>query len=52
LDFDVLLIAVEKEKLAERIRGELCEAGIPDSKIKWRPPSYIYFQQRGEAYVD
>lgn len=44
LDYDVLLIAVEKEKLAEEIRGELCEEGIPDSKIIWFPPAYIYFQ--------
>lgn len=44
LDYDVLLIAVEKAKLAEEIRGELCKEGISDSKIKWIPPVYIYFQ--------
>lgn len=43
LDYDVLLIAVEKETLAEEIRRDLKKEGIPDSKIKWRPPSYIYF---------
>lgn len=43
LDYDVLLIAVEKETLAEEIRRDLKKEGISDSKIKWRPPSYIYF---------
>lgn len=43
LDYDVLLIAVEQETLAEEIRRDLRGEGIPDSKIIWMPPSYIYF---------
>ncbi len=43
LDYDVLLIAVEKETLAEEIGRDLKEEGIPNSKIKWLPPAYIYF---------
>ncbi|MDE7177479.1 MAG: glycosyltransferase [Lachnospiraceae bacterium] len=43
LDYDMLLIAVEKEILAEEIREELIEKGLPESKIKWIPPAYVYF---------
>lgn len=42
LEYDILLIAVEREKLAEEIRRELRTEGIPNSKIKWLPPSCIY----------
>lgn len=37
-DFDVLLIAVSDEFIADEIRCELVKAGIQEDKIVWKPP--------------
>lgn len=37
LVYDILLIAVLREKLAESIRQELVEKGVTASKITWKP---------------
>ncbi len=41
MDYDVLLIAVENERISEEIRRELVEKGIPEEKIVWREPGKI-----------
>lgn len=40
-DFDVLIIAVLNESIAELIKKELMQIGIPEDKIIWRAPSPI-----------
>lgn len=36
--FDIVIIAVLREALANSIKGELIARGVPDNKIVWRPP--------------
>lgn len=40
-DFDLLVIAVMNESVAESIKQELICMGIPENKIIWRKPSQI-----------
>lgn len=40
-DYDLLIIAVMKESLAETMKKELMQIGISESKIIWRKPSKI-----------
>ena len=42
IDFDIILIAVERESVAEEIRSELMLRGIAESRIQWYPPVYVY----------
>lgn len=36
--FDIVIIAVLREALANSIKGELIARGVPDNKIVWKPP--------------
>lgn len=40
--YDIILIAVEKEELAEKIRQSLMEKGISETKILWRRPNRAF----------
>ena len=39
--FDLLVIAVREEKLAEEIRGQLMQSGVEESKICWEKPKEL-----------
>lgn len=39
-EYDVVLIAVMAEKVSKEIRRNLCQRGIPESKILWARPIY------------
>ena len=41
MEFDVLLIAVNKENVANVIKNELMQAGIEEEKLWWKPPIRI-----------
>lgn len=41
-EYDLLLIAVAGEGLAEKIREELQERGLPKNKLIWRKPTRVY----------
>lgn len=38
VEFDYVLIAVKQESVAEEIKKELCDYGIQERKIIWKPP--------------
>lgn len=40
-DYDVCIIAVNRQSLADRIKYELIEYGIEESKIIWKKPEYL-----------
>lgn len=40
VEYDFLLIAVLEEDVSQSIRTDLCERGIPDSKIMWVKPIF------------
>lgn len=39
-EFDNLVVAIEKEKVASEIRGYLVKMGVPDKKIIWAAPKF------------
>lgn len=41
-EFDYLLIAIESESVAQKVKQELEELGIPEAKIVWRKPYILY----------
>lgn len=41
VDFDCILIAVKRKEVAESIKKELLEKGIPEEKIWWKAPINI-----------
>lgn len=47
IDFDIILIAVEREAVAEEIRSGLMAQGILGSRILWNPPAYVYGWKEG-----
>lgn len=47
IDFDIILIAVEREAIAKEIRSELMAQGILESRILWNPPAYVYGWKEG-----
>lgn len=47
IDFDIVLIAVEREVIAEEIQSELMAQGILEGRILWNPPAYVYGWKEG-----
>lgn len=44
-EFDMLIIAVGEEKLADEIRSQLIGNGVEQSKIFWSPPQILSFEK-------
>lgn len=42
VSFDYVVIAVKQQNLADSIRQELTQCGVPDEKILWKKPVEIY----------
>ena len=40
-EYDYIIIAIKKEKIAKEIRQELAQMGIAEEKILWRVPAVV-----------